>query len=217
MTDQLPGLRERKKADTRRALSDAALNLAFERGMENVTREDIANLAGVSLRTFNNYFSSKYEALAYRQTERVRRGIAALRQRPADEPLWTAITHAMLEPLEEDFGDVKGDENRAPSRRKLAEVRKLLLNPQVRNAVPQQLLDESLGVVAERTGTDPDHDMYPRLVVAVARAVGDAAVDAYVRADPPVAITALIRSGFAAVSAGLPEPTKHPRKEAHHG
>jgi hypothetical protein len=36
-----------------------------------------------------------------------------------------------------------------------------------------------------------------------------------VRADPPVAITDLIRNGFAAVSAGLPEPTKH--KEAHHG
>jgi len=65
MSDQLPGLRERKKADTRRALSDAALGLAFERGLDNVTREDIANVVGVSLRTFNNYFNGKYEALAY--------------------------------------------------------------------------------------------------------------------------------------------------------
>jgi MftR C-terminal domain len=72
-----------------------------------------------------------------------------------------------------------------------------------------------LEVIAERTGTDPDRDMHPRLVVAVVRAVGDAAAEAYARADPPVAITELIRSGFAAVSAGLPEPTK--RKEAHHG
>jgi AcrR family transcriptional regulator len=213
MTDQLPGLRERKKADTRRALSDAALDLAFERGLDNVTRDDIANLAGVSLRTFNNYFNGKYEALAYRQTERMRRGLAVLRQRPADEPLWTAITHAVLEPLEADFGDVHGDENRVPSRRELAEVRKLVLSPQVRNAVPQHLFDEWLEVIAERTGTDPDRDLYPRLVVAVVRAVGDAAMDAYVRADPPVAITALIRSGFAAVSAGLPEPR---RKEANH-
>jgi AcrR family transcriptional regulator len=213
MTDQLPGLRERKKADTRRALSDAALNLAFERGLDNVTREDIANVVGVSLRTFNNYFNGKYEALAYRQTERVRRSIDLLRQRPADEPLWTAITHAVLEPLEADFGDVYGDENRVPSRRELVEARKLLMHPHIRNAVPQQMFDELLQVIAERTGTDPDHDLYPRLVVAVVRAVGDAASDAYVRADPPVAITALIRSGFAAVSAGLPEPTQ---KEAHH-
>jgi AcrR family transcriptional regulator len=214
MTDQPPGLRERKKADTRRALSDAALNLAFERGVENVTRDEIASLAGVSLRTFNNYFSGKYEALAYRQAERMRRGITALQQRPADEPLWTSITHVVLEALEADFADMHGEENRVPSRQELVEVRKLLMNTQVRNAMPQSLFDQLLGVIAERTGSDPDRDLYPRLVVAVVRAVGDAAAEAYVRADPPVAITDLIRDGFAAVSAGLPEPTK--RKAAHH-
>ncbi|OBH31219.1 TetR family transcriptional regulator [Mycobacterium sp. E342] len=214
MTEPPRGLRERKKADTRRALSDAALNLTFERGLDNVTREDIAGLAGVSLRTFNNYFSGKYEALAYRQTERMRRGIAALRQRPPDEPLWTAITHAVLEPLEADFGEVYGEENQVPSRRELVEVRKMLMNPQVRNALPQNLFDEWLTVIAERTGTDPEHDLYPRLVVAIVRAVGDAAAEAYVRADPPVPITDLIRSGFAAVSAGLPEPAKR-KKRSH--
>lgn len=211
MPDQPTGLRERKKADTRRALSDAALNLAFERGLENVTRDEIAGLAGVSLRTFNNYFSGKYEALAYRQTERMRRSLAALRQRPPDEPLWTSITHAALTPLEEDMSD----EDLVPSRQELVEVRKLLMNPQVRKALPQQLFDEWLEVIAERTGTDPERDLYPRLVVAVVRAVGDAAAEAYVRADPPVAITKLIRDGFAAVAAGLPEPAK--RKEARRG
>ena len=213
MTDQLPGLRERKKADTRRALSDAALNLAFERGLDNVTRDEIAALAGVSVRTFNNYFNGKYEALAYRQTERMRRSAALLRDRPADEPLWTAIEHAMLEPLLADFDDACGDESWLPSRHVLAEVRKLLLSQQVQNAVPQQPFDQWIQVVAERTGTDAERDMYPRLVVAVVRAVGDAAVDAYVRADPPVAITELLRSGFAAVGAGLPEPR---RTEAQH-
>ncbi len=212
MPQQPTGLRERKKADTRRALSDAALNLAFERGLENVTRDEIAGLAGVSLRTFNNYFSGKYEALAYRQTERMRRGIATLRQRPVDEPLWTALEHAVLEPLEEDFGDVYGAENQVPSRKDLIEVRKLLMNPQVRNALPQKLFDEWLEVIAERTGTDAERDLYPRLVVGVVRAVGDAAAEAYVRADPPVAITDLIRDGFAAVSAGLPEPVKEARR-----
>ncbi|CQD17846.1 TetR family transcriptional regulator [Mycobacterium europaeum] len=215
MTEPPRGLRERKKADTRRALSDAALHLAFERGLDNVTREDIAGLAGVSVRTFNNYFGGKYEALAYRQTERLRRSISALRERPADEPLWTAVAHAVLEPLEADFGEVYGQENQMPSRQELVEVRKILMNPQVRNAFPQDLFDEWLAVIAERTGTDPEHDLYPRLVVAIVRAVGDAAAEAYVRADPPVPITDLIRSGFAAVSAGLPEPAKH--METSHG
>ncbi|MGH3262560.1 MAG: TetR/AcrR family transcriptional regulator, partial [Trebonia sp.] len=163
----MTGLRERKKADTRRALSDAALSLAFERGLENVTRDEIAALAGVSLRTFNNYFGGKYEALAYRQTERMRRSVAALRQRPANEPLWTSIAHVVLEALEADFADVYGPENRVPSRQELVEVRKMLMHPQVRNALPQNLFDEWLDAVAARTGTDADRGLYPRLVVAV--------------------------------------------------
>jgi AcrR family transcriptional regulator len=173
-----------------------------------VTREAIAELAGVSLRTFNNYFTGKYEALAYRQSERLRRSIAMLRARRADEPLWTSITASVVAPLEDDFRDADGAENQLPSREELAEVRKLLMRPEIRDVVSKELFDEWTDVVAERTGTDPEVDMYPRLVAAVVRAVGDAATEMYVRADPPVAITELIRAGFAQVAAGLPEPQR---------
>lgn len=202
----MTGLRERKKLDTRRALSDAALKLALDGGFDTVTREAIADLAGVSLRTFNNYFTGKYEALAYRQSERLRRSIEVLRARPADEPLWTSVTESVLAPLEDDMRDADGPENQIPSRVELAEVRKLLMRPEIRDVVSKELFDEWTAVVAERTGTDPEVDMYPRLVAAVVRAVGDAATEMYVRADPPVAITGLIRAGFAQVAAGLPEP-----------
>jgi AcrR family transcriptional regulator len=201
------GLRERKKLDTRRALSDAALRLMFERGIDNVTREAIASSAGVSLRTFSNYFAGKYDALAYRHTERLRRSIVALRQRPADEPLWTSITEAIMQTLEEDFGDIHSEENRIPSPAELVEIRKLLLNPEIRNARSKELFDEWVDAIAERTGTDSAHDMYPRLVAAVVRAVADAATEAYAVADPPVALTTLLREAFADVAAGLPAPT----------
>jgi AcrR family transcriptional regulator len=206
----MAGLRERKKLDTRRALSDAALTLAFEGDFDAVTREAIANLAGVSLRTFNNYFTGKYEALAYRQAERLRRSIAMLRERPADEPLWTSVTEAVLAPLEDDFADAGSEENRIPSRTELAEIRKLLMRPEFREGVHKELFDEWIDAIAERTGTDPERDMYPRLVAAMIRAVGDAATDMYVRSDPPVAITALLRSAFADVAAGLPAPAAEP-------
>jgi AcrR family transcriptional regulator len=202
------GLRERKKAHTRKALSDAALKLAFEHGIDEVTREAIADLAGVSLRTFNNYFTGKYEALAHRQTERLRRSITALRERPAGEPLWTSITEAMLEPLEADLGEAAGDDDGVPSRAELVEIRKLLMRSEIRDAMSKDLFDEWVEVVAERSGTDPVRDMYPRLVAAVMRAVGDAAMDTYATADPPVAVTTLLREGMAAVAAGLPEPTR---------
>lgn len=203
-----PGLRERKKLDTRRALSDAALALAFERGLENVTRDDIAARAGVSVRTFSNYFSGKYDALVYRQVERVRRSLVALRERPPGEPLWAAISAAMLQPLEDD-----GAADTVPSAAQLAEVRKLLLTPEARTALSREVFADWVEAIAERTGTDAVGDMYPRLVVGVIHAVGEAAMDAYARADPPVAITALLRRGLADVVAGLPDPAHNLRKD----
>lgn len=203
----MTGLRERKKTDTRRALSDAAMRLTLERGLENVTREDIADLAGVSPRTFSNYFSSKYEALAYRQTERLRRSVALLAERPAGEALWTSITEAVLGPIEDDFVEANGDEHMLPTPAELAEVRKVLLNSEVRNALSRDLFDDFVSVIAERTGTDPRRDMYPRLVAAVIRGVGEAATDMYATADPPVAYPMLLRAAFADVAAGLPAPT----------
>jgi AcrR family transcriptional regulator len=201
------GLRERKKLDTRKALSDAALQLMFERGIDSVTREAIAGLAGVSLRTFSNYFAGKYDALAYRQTERLRRSVAAFRQRPADEPLWTSISEAVVQPLEEDFSDALGGDDPIPSRADLVEIRRLLHRPEIRNATSKELFDEWVEAIAERTGTDPARDIYPHLVVAVVRAAGDAAAEAYVVADPPVALTTLLRQALADVAAGLPAPT----------
>ena len=58
-----PGLRERKRLATRRALQRAVLTLTCDRGIEKVTVEDISRLADVSPRTFFNYFPSKDAAL----------------------------------------------------------------------------------------------------------------------------------------------------------
>jgi AcrR family transcriptional regulator len=197
--EQPLGLRERKKLDTRKALSDAAAELAFERGFDNVTRDDIAAKAGVSLRTFSNYFAGKYDALAYRQIERTRRSLAMLRQRPPDEPLWTAITAALLGPLE-----AEGAEDFLPNTAQQAELRKLLLASEVRMAVSKEVFAEWVDEIAQRTRTDPVRDMHPRLVVGVIRAVVEAAMDAYVHADPPAHITTLLRRGLADVAAGFP-------------
>lgn len=99
----MTGLRERKKIATRHAIGIAAMRLAIERGLENVLVEDIAAAAGVSPRTYNNYFGNKYEAICSLAADRATRTGWALRERPAGEPLWDSIRATVL--AEYDAGD----------------------------------------------------------------------------------------------------------------
>lgn len=68
----MTSLRETKKATTRSALAEAAATIALDKGVEGLTVAAIAEAAGVSPRTFHNYFSSREEALFHSIMRRVR-------------------------------------------------------------------------------------------------------------------------------------------------
>ena len=85
------GRRERKKLETRRALRDAALRLVAERGPDDVSVEDIAEEADVSVRTFFNYFSSKEDALFGWDPEALEAITEAVVSRPANESPFKAL------------------------------------------------------------------------------------------------------------------------------
>jgi AcrR family transcriptional regulator len=98
VTTPRTGLREKKKEATRKALREAALRLALERGPDNVRVDDIADAAGVSPRTYNNYFSSREQAIvAAVTTEREGRVAAAVAARPASVRLSDAVVEAIVE------------------------------------------------------------------------------------------------------------------------
>jgi AcrR family transcriptional regulator len=196
------GLRERKKQELRDQLSLTALRLARERGLANVRAEDIVDAVGVSRRTFNNYFATKEDAIADRHVQRVRRVTEILRERPAGESLWEALTEAMMEPFR-GWGD-------APQPREALQTLDLLLRePSLQGAIArgsQTAQEELTRAIADRTGTDPERDLYPRLVAAAALTAQALALDLWVRADPPVALLPLLTGAFEQLRGGLGTP-----------
>jgi AcrR family transcriptional regulator len=207
MTDEDLGLRERKKQQTRTALSWAAVRLCVTNGYENVRVEDIAAEAGVSLRTFRNYFANKAEAIVARERDRAMLVAGELRARPAAEPLWDALNAAVHTHLS--MG-VDGDTDQPPTPDWVTGVQAMIAHPAVRGEALRALADaegQLARAVAERTGTDADHDLYPRLVAATATAARSAALAHWQRADPPVAIGPLLTDAFGQLAAGLPEPS----------
>ena len=200
------GLRERKKRQTRIALSWAAIRLTVERGLDNVRVEDIAAEVGVSPRTFNNYFSSKGEAIAARHLERARSIAAGLRAEPAAKPLWEAITSAVLTKFT--LGD-EDEARRMPDEQWGTGVRLMMSEPSLQGELlrADAAAQAELAVaIAERTGTDATRDLYPGLVAAAVGAATVAATRHWLRADPPVPIGALLREALDRLAAGLPVP-----------
>jgi AcrR family transcriptional regulator len=201
------GLRERKKLETRAALSWAAIRLTVERGFDNVLVEDIAAAAGVSPRTFNNYFSSKGEAIAARHLDRGRKMAADLRARPASEPLWEAITQAALAQLEPGPEVIAHPQ---PDRAKWTDGLKVMMSsPALQGdflragAVAER---EIAAAVAERTGTDVERDMYPKLVAAALTAATNVASQHWTSTGAAEDIKTLVPEALAMLAAGLPTP-----------
>src|SRR4051794_5123264 len=87
-------LRTRKKAATRQSLHEAATRLAVAHGLDGVTVEDIADEAGVSRRTFSNYFANKEDAILHADRERTRLLMSLVMERPAAESPWQALRSA---------------------------------------------------------------------------------------------------------------------------
>ena len=171
LTDESCGLRERKKRETRRALNLAALDLVEEKGFAAVTTEEIAARAGVSARTFFNYFPSKEAAVIGTTAEELESYAAALEQDVEGEtPLESLrrILAGMLAPASIDR------ELRARRRRILLGEPSLAPalvgnNIRIENALTAAL--------ERRLGVDAGESFEPRLTVAVAIAAVRASIE----------------------------------------
>jgi AcrR family transcriptional regulator len=92
-----PGLRERKKEQTRRQIADTARALFAERGFDAVTVAEIARAADVSEATVFNYFPTKEDLVYGRMESFEDELLGAVRERAANESALEAFGRFVLQ------------------------------------------------------------------------------------------------------------------------
>jgi AcrR family transcriptional regulator len=147
--DQVLGLRDRKKLQTRRVIRNEAMRLIEENGFANTTVEQIAEAAEVSPSTFFRYFPSKEMVLMANDLDLVT--IEALEKQPADMPSLQAFRRA----LEITMATLSEDEWRFER----ARLRMVLSIPELKTAQFDEYRNTVAALTAadcRRTGREPD-------------------------------------------------------------
>lgn len=90
------GLRERKKARTRRLIADSAASLFAERGYEQVSVSEVARKADVAEQTVYNYFPTKEHLVTDRDEQIQERMCDLIRSRPPDVTAAAAVREFVL-------------------------------------------------------------------------------------------------------------------------
>ncbi|WP_427925053.1 TetR family transcriptional regulator [Streptomyces sp. cg40] len=190
-----PTLRERQRAAVRAEITAAAMELFLANGFDETTADQIAARAGVSRSSFFRHFPTKEDVVLASFTsagERVRDG---LRDRPADESPWEALSHAVALLLSSFVND--------PERTLRAQAM-LTDTPSLRaRHIEKQLLWQDMLIPDVRARLGHDHDNGPdaraRALVTAAFGCADAAIHEWVRADGAADIRGLYADALAAV------------------
>lgn len=191
----VPGLRERKKQQTRDAIIREALRLFRKRGFDHTTVAEIAEAADISPRTFFTYFETK-EAVVFHDFDELVAGLRAhLEQREAGTSTFDGLRGWVEEWLE-----TRGRRTRQELTRRelIRRTPALSAHEHVNRGAFEQLLAEH---VAADLGVAPDA-LSPRMVsaaaVAALAALGDRDPD-----DLPERPMSLVDEAIAFLQGGL--------------
>lgn len=152
------GLREAKKEQTRSALSAATLELVSTRGYEATTVDAIAHAAGVSVRTFHNYFPGKAAALAHLAADLIAEYHDELRARPDTDTCADALRDAWRSML---------DRHRENIAALSALVDAVESNPDLRRYLQDnhpEVAASGVEEISRRLGVDPAASVVPHVV-----------------------------------------------------
>jgi AcrR family transcriptional regulator len=189
-----PGLRERKRRQTRERLTQVAMALFLERGFEATTLDDIASAADISRRSFFHYFASKEDVVFAWQEESTAALIAAVAARPANESMLAAAENAIsamvrqLEPREAmAMAQLKRD------------------NPalQARDQVKYEKLERALAEAVGKRAVHKTERLQARLVAMIATGAMRIGGELWVAEGAREKPEALVKRTFAAIRAIL--------------
>ncbi len=158
------GLRERKKAETRRQLWHAAVELFLQRGFENVSVAEIAAAANVSKMTVFNYFPTKEDIVVAPMDEHIDEPARVVRARQPGQSAVAALrAHFLARLVERDAITGLNDNLAVLSLIRLVEETPALLVRILHFTARSQ--DALAVALAETTAADPG-DLRPRLAAA---------------------------------------------------
>lgn len=160
-----PGLRERNRAERLQRIRAVALDAFSSRGFDDVTVDEIAELAAVSKSTLFRYFPTKEDLLVADDGARLDTIRSVFVDRPADEPVVESLRAALLA-LAADYQDDATDH--------LQRFRVIRATPALSARVLEQQTtreDALAAAIAARLGPGPDHETRSRLLAGAGMAV----------------------------------------------
>ena len=167
-----PGLRERKKQQTRETIATVALELFAERGYEQTTLAEIADAANVSKRTIFAYFDSKEDILFSEESGYLNELKRMLDERPAGT--------TTVDALREFVGCMKSPDEDDKLRKKVIMANPALqMKMRARHAQLEPMLCES---IARDLGTGPE-DIRALLIAASMTAAFESVSDQFFQAE----------------------------------
>lgn len=208
-----PGLRERKKQQTRDAIAETAKTLFAQRGYDAVTVAQIADAANVSVKTLFKYFESKEDLFFENEDELCERILACVRERAPGESaldavrrLFEASTAEVPSILVEFEGFRRTLEGHATLQSRLRRM--------------WERYEEALAeLLASETGAAlyaPEPRMVAAQLISLFRLLTSEQVLAYVRAHPakerPRALAAWTRTSLQLVGEGVRHYAVRPRQ-----
>jgi AcrR family transcriptional regulator len=197
-----PGLRERRKKQTRQAISAIATQMFVTRGFDDVTIAQVADAAGVAKMTVTNYFPRK-EDLVFDRAGAVERHLAGVitARAPGD---------SMLAAIRRDYAEAVARADVMLGLSSPAFARMIRSSPMLVSRV-REMLDQrerALGdAIAAETGTDnPEQRLVAALLASVHRVLAAEASERSLAGQPRGEICAVL-AGAATRAFDLLEPS----------